>query len=124
MPLLSLKGSFIKTISQYIRVKKRLQLLLEEEKKMAPKGQEAGPSSSHASTVKQESSGKKKTLADNLAEPAYTGSNLSASTFFSNYDKMSTDELYKIVKIRKNQYWNLANYLHTEVCKKLDETVS
>jgi hypothetical protein len=99
---------------------------MEEEKKMVPKGQEpSGGGSTNVSSIKNETNApsKRKTLADNLAVPTHTGTNMTASNFFANYDKMSTAELFQLVKQRKGQYWALANFLHKEVATKLDETV-
>lgn len=41
----------------------------------------------------------------------------------SEIDNLSTEELGDLLRKRKDQYWNLANYINKEMMKNLDKTV-
>ena len=89
--------SYLKAIS----VAKRLQLIVEEEGIF---------SKTSASTSKPTASVKRGGDDD-----------LNSSSFFENYDKMSINDLYKVVKTRKMHYWNLANYFNNNFIKSADD---
>lgn len=42
----------------------------------------------------------------------------------SEIDKLDPDELLVLLKKRKDQYWNLANYINKELLKHLDGNVN
>jgi hypothetical protein len=102
------------------RVKERLRVLMAEEKEyMGQSGggqpKSAGTSQQKASQQKEES--KTSTLADSLKVSA---EDKTPKLSGSEIDKLDPDELLVLLKKRKDQYWNLANYINKELLKHLD----
>jgi len=48
---------------------------------------------------------------------------MSASGFFSKVEKLSAQELWKLLQIRIPQYWALANFLNEQVLPSLESNV-
>ena len=70
------------------------------------------------SEIEEES--KSSALADSLK---ITAVDTSSKVSGAEIDKMDPDELLVLLKKRKDQYWNLANYINKELLKHLEGKV-
>jgi len=107
--------------SETDRVRERLKILVDEEKiYLGQSGGSAGQPKSTTTSQKSGTSQKEESKTSSLADSLKVSEDKSSKVSGSEIDKMDPDELLVLLKKRKDQYWNLANYINKELLKHLD----
>ncbi len=92
------------------RVQKRLDILRQEHEKFKGKASQGRKSIDFC-------------LINNFLVEKQAQETMSASSFFSKIDKMSPQELTRILESRIAQYWGLANYINDTIVSSLEPEV-